>query len=274
MEPATALDPAESPAPLPAIFTRWFAGRGWTPRPHQLELLAKAREGRSVLLIAPTGGGKTLAGFLPTLVELHEAAARTAPAGLHRARSAPFARPPHPLHLAAESAGGRHRAQPGNSGQGNGLGRAAGNPHRRHAGLQTPAPAPLSARHSAHHAGATCAAARVRRRALSFQFAAPRGARRIAFAGDVQARRSTVARSRAAVRAGAANHHRRPVGNGGRARRPCPLSGAATCGPRGARRSGRGASRRAAAGHDARHRKSICPGPAIRRATRSAKSTS
>ncbi len=40
--------------------------------PHQLELLAKARAGRSVLLIAPTGGGKTLAGFLPTLVELHE----------------------------------------------------------------------------------------------------------------------------------------------------------------------------------------------------------
>ena len=66
---------AESPAPLPDIFTRWFAGRGWTPRAHQLELLAKAREGRSVLLIAPTGGGKTLAGFLPTLVELHEAAA-------------------------------------------------------------------------------------------------------------------------------------------------------------------------------------------------------
>ena len=50
----------------------WFAGRGWTPRAHQLELLAKARAGRSVLLIAPTGGGKTLAGFLPTLVELSE----------------------------------------------------------------------------------------------------------------------------------------------------------------------------------------------------------
>ena len=49
---------------------RWFAGRGWAPRAHQLELLAKARAGRSVLLIAPTGGGKTLAGFLPTLVEL------------------------------------------------------------------------------------------------------------------------------------------------------------------------------------------------------------
>src|SRR5579862_3978867 len=57
-------------AALPEPFARWFAGRGWTPRPHQLELLAKAQAGRSVLLIAPTGGGKTLAGFLPSLVEL------------------------------------------------------------------------------------------------------------------------------------------------------------------------------------------------------------
>jgi ATP-dependent Lhr-like helicase len=57
---------------LPDTFARWFAQRGWTPRAHQLELLAKARDGRSSLLIAPTGGGKTLAGFLPTLVELYE----------------------------------------------------------------------------------------------------------------------------------------------------------------------------------------------------------
>jgi ATP-dependent Lhr-like helicase len=57
---------------LPDIFARWFARRGWQPRAHQLDLLAKARAGRSTLLIAPTGGGKTLAGFLPTLVELSE----------------------------------------------------------------------------------------------------------------------------------------------------------------------------------------------------------
>ena len=55
---------------LPETFACWFAGRGWTPRAHQLELLAKVQAGRSVLLIAPTGGGKTLAGFLPSLVEL------------------------------------------------------------------------------------------------------------------------------------------------------------------------------------------------------------
>ena len=65
------LDPIETnDALLPDVFRRWFASRGWTPRAHQLELLAKAEQGRSVLLIAPTGGGKTLAGFLPTLVEL------------------------------------------------------------------------------------------------------------------------------------------------------------------------------------------------------------
>jgi ATP-dependent Lhr-like helicase len=57
---------------LPDRFVRWFAGRGWSPRTHQLELMALAREGRDALLIAPTGAGKTLAGFLPSLVELAE----------------------------------------------------------------------------------------------------------------------------------------------------------------------------------------------------------
>ena len=63
---------AAAPPLLPKVFTDWFAKRGWAPRAHQLELLAKARAGRSTLLIAPTGAGKTLAGFLPTLVELNE----------------------------------------------------------------------------------------------------------------------------------------------------------------------------------------------------------
>jgi ATP-dependent Lhr-like helicase len=59
-----------TPAPLPERFLRWFESRGWSPREHQLALLGKARDDRSALLIAPTGAGKTLAGFLPTLVEL------------------------------------------------------------------------------------------------------------------------------------------------------------------------------------------------------------
>ncbi|MGB8401178.1 ligase-associated DNA damage response DEXH box helicase [Bradyrhizobium sp.] len=61
---------AETAALLPDRFQKWFASRGWSPREHQLALLEKARDDRSALLIAPTGAGKTLAGFLPTLVEL------------------------------------------------------------------------------------------------------------------------------------------------------------------------------------------------------------
>jgi ATP-dependent Lhr-like helicase len=71
----------ERPNVLPEPFIRWFVSRGWAPRAHQLELLAKAQAGRSVLLIAPTGGGKTLAGFLPSLVELSAPAAPASAAG-------------------------------------------------------------------------------------------------------------------------------------------------------------------------------------------------
>ncbi len=63
-------DPKTTPAILPDQFIKWFGERGWSPRAHQIELLAKAQAGKSVLLIAPTGAGKTLAGFLPTLTDL------------------------------------------------------------------------------------------------------------------------------------------------------------------------------------------------------------
>jgi ATP-dependent helicase Lhr and Lhr-like helicase len=53
-------------------FSDWFATRGWSPRPHQLQMLTHGLNNESALLISPTGGGKTLAGFLPTLVELAE----------------------------------------------------------------------------------------------------------------------------------------------------------------------------------------------------------
>ena len=58
--------------PLPAPLTAWFAQKGWSPRRHQLEMLAAARAGEHALLVAPTGAGKTLAGFLPSLAELIE----------------------------------------------------------------------------------------------------------------------------------------------------------------------------------------------------------
>lgn len=54
---------------LPAQFHDWFARKGWSIHPHQHDMLDRASD-PSLLLIAPTGGGKTLAGFLPTLAEL------------------------------------------------------------------------------------------------------------------------------------------------------------------------------------------------------------
>ena len=56
-------------AEVPQKFHDWFAGREWTIHPHQQGILNQA-EAPALLLIAPTGGGKTLAGFLPTLTEL------------------------------------------------------------------------------------------------------------------------------------------------------------------------------------------------------------
>ncbi|MEP1586899.1 MAG: ligase-associated DNA damage response DEXH box helicase [Tateyamaria sp.] len=54
---------------LPPQFNDWFASRGWSIHPHQQDMLDGASD-PALLLIAPTGGGKTLAGFLPSLVEL------------------------------------------------------------------------------------------------------------------------------------------------------------------------------------------------------------
>ncbi len=54
---------------LPENFRDWFEARGWQLRPHQARMIEMARE-ESLLLVAPTGGGKTLGGFLPSLIEL------------------------------------------------------------------------------------------------------------------------------------------------------------------------------------------------------------
>ncbi len=63
-------DEEEDQSLLPPVFRRWFESRGWAARPHQLSLLKQGRDHQSVLLVAPTGAGKTLAGFLPSLVNL------------------------------------------------------------------------------------------------------------------------------------------------------------------------------------------------------------
>ena len=72
-------DDPQPPSLLPPRFAAWFGARGWELRPHQAGLIAAARRGQGGLVIAPTGGGKTLAGFLPSLIELAEAPARVHP---------------------------------------------------------------------------------------------------------------------------------------------------------------------------------------------------
>jgi ATP-dependent helicase Lhr and Lhr-like helicase len=112
--------PADAPL-LPDRFIKWFAGRGWSPREHQLALLAKARDDRSALLIAPTGAGKTLAGFLPTLVELSG-----------HVRSAPL--------------------PPRSGGEGSGVGGVSANSLREERAERPPTPDP-SPPHAAHAGG-------------------------------------------------------------------------------------------------------------------------
>ena len=65
---------------LGSRFARWFAGRGWVPRPHQIALTERSLAGQSTLLIAPTGGGKTLAGFMASLIDLDRSGPRSRPA--------------------------------------------------------------------------------------------------------------------------------------------------------------------------------------------------
>ena len=65
-------DPCLPEKLLPPNILGWFRSRGWTPHAHQLAMLEAARDGVSALLIAPTGGGKTLSGFLPSLTDLSE----------------------------------------------------------------------------------------------------------------------------------------------------------------------------------------------------------
>ncbi len=74
-----------TPPPLPPELTDWFAARGWHPRRHQLEMLAVAARGQHALLVADTGAGKTLGGFLPTLADFcpSQFGGAAPPEGLH-----------------------------------------------------------------------------------------------------------------------------------------------------------------------------------------------
>lgn len=54
---------------LPPELAKWFTARGWRLRRHQAEMLEVAALGRHALLVADTGAGKTLGGFLPTLAD-------------------------------------------------------------------------------------------------------------------------------------------------------------------------------------------------------------
>ncbi len=72
-------------ANLPPELVAWFTARGWALRGHQTEMLAAASQGHHALLVADTGAGKTLAGFLPTLAAFAPSrlAGQPVPDGLH-----------------------------------------------------------------------------------------------------------------------------------------------------------------------------------------------
>lgn len=70
---------------VPPEIESWFAGRQWRVRRHQAEMLAAADSGRHALLVADTGAGKTLGGFLPTLADFcpSRLGGKAPPDGLH-----------------------------------------------------------------------------------------------------------------------------------------------------------------------------------------------
>ena len=61
--------PEALPADIPPEIAAWFASRDWRVRRHQSDMLRAARSGKNALLVADTGAGKTLAGFMPTLAD-------------------------------------------------------------------------------------------------------------------------------------------------------------------------------------------------------------
>ncbi|NJC34899.1 ATP-dependent Lhr-like helicase [Sphingomonas jejuensis] len=71
MRRTSATTPSADPALHPTI-AAWLQGRGWALRRHQRDMLAAAADRRHALLVAATGAGKTLSGFLPSIQSLIE----------------------------------------------------------------------------------------------------------------------------------------------------------------------------------------------------------
>jgi ATP-dependent Lhr-like helicase len=70
---------------FPDELEEWFDARGWRVREHQRAMFSTAESGKHALLVADTGAGKTLAGFLPTLAEFcpSRLGGKAPPEGLH-----------------------------------------------------------------------------------------------------------------------------------------------------------------------------------------------
>ncbi|MDT0596216.1 ligase-associated DNA damage response DEXH box helicase [Glaciecola petra] len=55
---------------IPSAFKEWFSAKHWKVRPYQQKMVSAFANQESTLLIAPTGAGKTLSGFLPSLIDI------------------------------------------------------------------------------------------------------------------------------------------------------------------------------------------------------------
>ena len=206
---------------LPDRFQDWFAQKGWTPRPHQLALVETAQRGESVLLVAPTGGGKTLAGFLPSLIDLAERPKRARASRLHTLYISP-------LKALAVDVARNLEAPVAEMGLAVTVETRTGDTPTARRQRQRHVPPG----HSAHHAGAIGASDRPSARAAIVRGPQDRRAGRIACALQFQARRSAGAGAGAAVAARAGASPRGAVGHGGGPGAPAALSHAAADGRR------------------------------------------
>lgn len=60
------------PSSVPKKIESWFGKQDWQIREYQKGMVKAYARREDTLLIAPTGGGKTLAGFLPSLIDLSQ----------------------------------------------------------------------------------------------------------------------------------------------------------------------------------------------------------